>query len=318
LASCAVVTSLVFSFLFATKQFKKMLPLREIPSSLELLIPPVQERDDGVSRYLFFEQNGASAVHFHPTANSLDWSNAWWLSECALLAYSAPADALPIYERAGFSATPFQSASNSNLQAYILHTDAAVVVVYRGTEFPSTKTEGSLKQALRDWADNVKITMQSVPNRPAAEQVHSGFGTGAIDLHHVMKAHLNRLHKQSPRPIWLTGHSLGGALATVGAVLVSPELAAHALYVFGCPRVGNKAFAANYPVPAFRFVNQRDLVPHLLPELFYRHVGKSVFFDSARTHSAAEPSLHLLSAFTGDGVLDHAPITYSSLAWNAA
>jgi hypothetical protein len=87
--------------------------------------------------------------------------------------------------------------------------------------------------------------------------------------------------------------------------------------VFGCPRVGNEAFAANYPVPAFRFVNQRDFVPHLLPKLVYQHVGQSVFFESAHTHSAAEPSLQLLSALTGDGVLDHAPIAYSSLAWNA-
>ena len=45
-------------------------------------------------------------------------------------------------------------------------------------------------------------------------------------------------------PVTVVGHSLGGALATRAAELVTElELKNVRLYTFGCPRVGNAAFA---------------------------------------------------------------------------
>src|SRR5262249_54451343 len=78
------------------------------------------------------------------------------------------------------------------------------------------------------------------------------------------------------KPVWLTGHSLGAALATLAAARWAAGHRVQGLYTFGSPRVGNAAFAATVPGPCYRFVNNNDVVTRLPPPgLFagYRHVG---------------------------------------------
>ena len=69
--------------------------------------------------------------------------------------------------------------------------------------------------------------------------------------------------------IWVTGHSLGGALALLASWLfLRKTVPVHQIYTFGAPMVGNKevanAFAREYPGQIFRYVNGPDPIP-LLP-----------------------------------------------------
>ena len=74
-------------------------------------------------------------------------------------------------------------------------------------------------------------------------------------------------------PIFVTGHSLGGALATLGAAYLSGWGLA-ACYTFGAPRVGNKEFSSSLQTPIYRVVNPLDTVPHIpTPLRGYRHAG---------------------------------------------
>lgn len=67
-------------------------------------------------------------------------------------------------------------------------------------------------------------------------------------------------------PVVVTGHSLGGALATLAAVDVTlnrPHVPVD-LYTFGAPRIGNKAFAQWFDAQiqdSIRLVNNSDVVP---------------------------------------------------------
>ncbi|EPB80276.1 triacylglycerol lipase [Ancylostoma ceylanicum] len=79
--------------------------------------------------------------------------------------------------------------------------------------------------------------------------------------------------------IWIGGHSLGGALATlatfflVHSKLVQPD--AVKLMTFGQPRVGDKAFADAFDNEvgyAYRVVHSRDIVPSI-PRSGYWHQG---------------------------------------------
>lgn len=92
-----------------------------------------------------------------------------------------------------------------------------------------------------------------------------------------------------PWKILLTGHSLGGALATLCAYeLAHLELADAAasggverlvVYNFGSPRVGSGAFASHFDASlpdAWRVVNAADLIPRVPRLLGYAHVGHSV------------------------------------------
>lgn len=81
----------------------------------------------------------------------------------------------------------------------------------------------------------------------------------------------------------VVGHSLGGAMATLGAAVLQRQLGSGVnvdLWTVGCPRVGLHRFRGNFNrlVPrAIRVENQGDIVPHVPSKLqLFAHVGKEV------------------------------------------
>ncbi len=112
-------------------------------------------------------------------------------------------------------------------------------------------------------------------------------------------------------PLFVTGHSLGAALAVVGATVVrvlnypiEGFLGNVRMYNFAGPRVGNDAFveAYNFLVSdSYRIVNMADIVPVLPPSslhlgkirLQYGHVGTEASYlwqrgDVSANHSASD------------------------------
>jgi hypothetical protein len=72
---------------------------------------------------------------------------------------------------------------------------------------------------------------------------------------------------------WITGHSLGAAVATGLAWQTGYK---KPLYTFESPRLGNKEFAMKFKLEYYRFINDVDVVCHV-PSLWgYHHVGTPV------------------------------------------
>lgn len=89
----------------------------------------------------------------------------------------------------------------------------------------------------------------------------------------------------------LTGHSLGGAIATIAAAEWQGERDVAAVYTFGQPRVGRADFAdfirRHYGENIFRFVNNRDVVTRVPP--WNEHVGALRRFNAdGDLHEAIE------------------------------
>ena len=114
----------------------------------------------------------------------------------------------------------------------------------------------------------------------------------------------------APWTILLTGHSLGGALATLCAYeLAHLELADAAVerlvvYNFGSPRVGSGAFAAHFDASlpdAWRVVNAADLVPRVPRLLGYAHVGHAVPLRSDGTFDDEAIAENYAAGMYGDG-----------------
>ena len=85
--------------------------------------------------------------------------------------------------------------------------------------------------------------------------------------------------------ILVTGHSLGGALATLGAHAIKTTFPASELtvYTYGQPRVGNRAFAHEYNglISAhFAVINDQDPVARV-PKGDYKQVGDRVIIDGS-------------------------------------
>lgn len=139
------------------------------------------------------------------------------------------------------------------------------MLVFRGTNNPG------------GWATNLYFD-DYVQQSYYAGKVHPGFSAALNSLWNPLYADL-----AGPRgglPLFITGHSRGGAIATLAAKALKKEgIPPTAVYTFGAPRVGNSAFANNYGIDQhYRVENDLDIVPQLPPAPF-RHVGERHWLD---------------------------------------
>jgi triacylglycerol lipase len=153
---------------------------------------------------------------------------------------------------------------------FVVAGDDIIIIVFRGTE------------NRLDWMTNVQaawITLQG------GTRVHTGFFQAYWPIRDQLFLTVVSLLKKKPRPVYVTGHSLGGALA----LMATAELANHdeafvrdsiaACYTFGCPRAGDSSFDQYVKVPLYRVTNGVDIIPAVPPALLgYRHVGDSRYF----------------------------------------
>lgn len=150
-----------------------------------------------------------------------------------------------------------------NAHANIYRGPDCNVLCYRGTD------------DVADWVGNLRFTMQAprkvkpyrnmLPFVPKANPlIHHGFwlNHGRLSMH-VSKA-MESMDQDKP---WIvTGHSLGGAMASI-SVLREVYNTAPYLVTFGAPRWGNRDacwLASQYTERMLRFRNGADIVP-LLP-----------------------------------------------------
>ncbi len=178
-----------------------------------------------------------------------------------------------------------------------------VVIAFRGTE-PRESVDVSLD--LRTWR-----TSLGGHGWPAAwGGVHAGFYDGFAEVEPLLMQKLHELEGTGAR-IWVTGHSLGGALATITAARIlraideGADLELAGLYTFGSPRVGDHAFASELEreakdkgVRLVRVRNDDDAVTAIPSELLgFEHVGALVYLreDGLVVAPKKEPSYGLLS-----------------------
>lgn len=104
--------------------------------------------------------------------------------------------------------------------------------------------------------DAVLVEGKCFPGR-----IHAGFLSSVMALWPWIKEQAEK--EQKEKPLVLTGHSKGGAIACLAGYL----LRAIRPYVvtFGAPRFADQAFAEAYEVPTFRFQNPADRVTGLPP-----------------------------------------------------
>ncbi|KAJ1963541.1 hypothetical protein GGI12_001990 [Dipsacomyces acuminosporus] len=141
-----------------------------------------------------------------------------------------------------------------------------------------------------DWVTDARFNFESWPSGVKGAKVHDGFHDAYFSDASNIKSVVARLLKANPSfSIVLTGHSLGGAQATVAAAdfaLTHPEWKSKlALYTCGQPRVGNSEFAnwlSSQPFPIFRATYHSDLVTHLPPKITgYRHISQEVYYPKS-------------------------------------
>lgn len=166
-----------------------------------------------------------------------------------------------------WKAQDFRYFEVDSTQCFIATTPTDICVSFRGTE--ATK--------ISDWITDLNFEL--IPG-PVGGLVHEGFYDALSDIWCLVDHAVSSFDDGKSKSLWVTGHSLGGALATLAvARWLDQGRPVAGMYTFGQPRTGDCEFSRNFDFRfkpyAFRVVNNNDIVTRVPPRLSgYRHIGR--------------------------------------------
>jgi len=299
-----------------------LLHKKDVPAfTFKNLSPPYKDYD-------YFQNS--EFVPFEPRASSFSLINAWWLAEASTLVYADETYVNQRFSKAGLKRVKFFNRSGT--QCFIASNSRFAIVAFRGSQIWKRTDGFDPGQMIADFKTNIDIRLT---DWIGGGRVHNGFKKALEDVWEEILPEISNLKKQGVI-IWVTGHSLGAALATLAADRLQD---AQGLYTFGSPRVGDQGFQRNFRPNAFRIVNGNDVVATVPAKDPYRHVGEPIFIDKkGRVHYKSGSADQSDDAFclkdssdsdrdekaTKSGsssyipalIRDHIPVLYSIYLWN--
>lgn len=184
---------------------------------------------------------------------------AWLMAEISSLAYlefEKSADELNALKvelaKAEFElvSSPFNVGGT---QAFLAKRDKdrMAVLAFRGTQIKGF--------ALETFFDGFSDLYATFYKNAHGVKIHNGFLLAFQNIEKNIRAALDGIKDCA---LYVTGHSLGGALALIATRSINTNNLA-ACYTFGSPKVGNEEFDDIIKAPIYRVVNAWDLVPFL-------------------------------------------------------
>ncbi|KAL6077158.1 Phospholipase A(1) chloroplastic [Balamuthia mandrillaris] len=214
---------------------------------------------------------------------------ALWFSYICSLAYEEE-DTIKtvVTEVWGWEGFRFLYDEETDTQGYLMWNEAQLVLAFRGSE------------SIQDWLTNfhfgtVESFVEALKEGEDEIEVHEGFTQALSSVWGPAEELILQLRSERPSlRFYITGHSLGGALASLAfcrCILRAEPIHVDGTYTFGQPVVGNKALKmaikARTQQPEkrgttlFRFVNNNDIVPFLPCSPPYKHYGTSIYISTS-------------------------------------
>jgi len=259
----------------------------------------------------------ANDILLHPPIMRAAYSDrmAWILASMSHLAYDRFEDEknpkiLELFTAklrgGGFKLLEIFNSPETDTQAFLAVSGDYAVLAFRGTEVTKRK------DVLTDAKAKRIVDIEG--------RVHGGFRAAYDSVKQKIEKSLLGMDNI---PLYITGHSLGAALATVATQELenNPGIRGRiaACYTFGSPRVGNTQYDKNFKAPIYRMVNTTDIVT-VVPLLVmgYVHIGDVRFLgrkpgDATRRVPILLRALLFLAAMFrlfGPWVGDHAITEY--------
>jgi triacylglycerol lipase len=176
---------------------------------------------------------------------------------------------------------------------YLMQSATDAVLAFRGTDdFP-------------DAIADIRYNQAPYPYDASAGATHIGFTTVYGSTRDAVQAAVTAL--PAGITLCITGHSLGGAVATLAAIDIAANttFTSPIIYTIASPRVGNPDFANRFdgslvknPTISWRVVNMFDLVPLLPPKDIYDLFDVTTYYYQHVTND-------LLLAFFKGGAIDN-------------
>ncbi len=225
------------------------------------------------------KSSSTKSTGFCPKAYSS--TTALWLGGLANLAYEENKKTVKSkLDKQGLTLDKFNVKNKRySVEGFIAYNKDKAVLAFAGTD------------DLKDLKNNVKTWSKSIDDKACGKKIrlHKGFHKAAMEIIKQDKgaliSHLAKLQKQGKK-IYITGHSLGGALATITAYYAKTAdkpVNLAGVYTFGQPFTGDDDFQACFDKKlknqTFRFVSDKDIIPKTRLDGSFRHVGQFLFFN---------------------------------------
>ncbi|TNV76820.1 hypothetical protein FGO68_gene11600 [Halteria grandinella] len=140
---------------------------------------------------------------------------------------------------------------------------------------------------IANWVTNINFLKEAYPGVQGAE-VHSGFYEAYKGVRDQVIGSVRALQYRHPSAKFtVTGHSLGGALATFAAMDIKEQISGDRhmdLYTFGSPRTGNQQWSDYVNTQLAnggyqRITHYNDIVPHLpMTQMGFNHAGDEQWY----------------------------------------
>ncbi|HKJ37734.1 MAG TPA: lipase family protein [Anaerolineales bacterium] len=157
----------------------------------------------------------------------------------------------------------------TDTQAFLVTNGDYAVLAFRGTEVTKKM--------------DIKTDAKAFKASVFEGRIHKGFAQAykSIEIQ-ILKA----IKQLDDIPLYITGHSLGAAVATVAAQYLERDEDIRnqiaACYTFGSPRVGNRDFDRKLKSSVYRVVNTTDIVTVVpLLAMGYMHIGDVRFLEKS-------------------------------------
>ena len=294
---------------------------KEIPRiTFKNLSPPFTDYD-------YFQ--GYQEYPFQVQATGFNLINAWWLAEVSTLVYADEDFVRARFSKAGLPQVRFFDKQST--QCYVANNDQFAIVAFRGSEIWKKQETFDLSKVIADLKADVDIRLTDWHQ---GGKVHRGFKEALEEVWLDLLPYIRQLDNKGCT-IWMTGHSLGAALATLCAGRYGNV---QGVYTFGSPRLGNDVFKEKFDVNTYRIVNNDDIVARVPPPGAYVHVGELKFIDSdgvIRDHMIEKeypvkkqpdetygqentnpPKKNSFAGFVPAAFRDHVPLLYAVHLWN--
>ncbi len=294
---------------------------KEVPRiTFKNLSPPFKDYD-------YFK--GHQQYPFQVRATSFSLINAWWLAEISTLVYADEDFVRTRFGQAGLPEVRFFDKNST--QCFVASNDQLAIVAFRGSEIWKKEEKFDLNRVIADFMADVDIRLA---DWPPGGKVHQGFKEALAEVWPDLLNYITLLDGKGCK-LWITGHSLGAALA---ALCASRYGNVQGVYTFGSPRVGNGVFKENLDTTIYRVVNNDDIVARVPPAGYYVHVGELKFIGSdgiirdhmiERERPANEPrdatynqdntnppNRNSFAGLVPAAFRDHVPLLYAVHIWN--
>ena len=267
--------------------------------------------------YKYFQD--VDNYYFKENTTKYSIINAWWMSELATLIYESEDKVREEIDKLTNHEVIWLNNDETHTQGVVIEFNKFVVISFRGTELFRVSEINSIEEInafFQDFMTDINVIEES---ELRGVLIHSGINNALNSIWEELQPILERVSK----PIWFTGHSLGGALAILAAFkweVDSKKIGG--VYTIGCPAIGDQNFKKKYDAKlyekTFQHIYGDDIVTKIgqiigdFPSIIdFEQVGQKIYIPRTDVDLFENLRWYLLMPF-----IDHGPIFYMNYLWN--